>query len=271
VGRSITLPELSGVILLRTLLGLSLSLTFTSLLAGAHAATLPNAPITITFADQPVHLVRHTSVYSAGRGVQLQANDMLESTSGAIQLEAGGTTVAIGPATHVFVKDGSELVLLDGWLKVTGGVTQAPQVGTAALQFASAGTSVDVHATADATELFAESGDVLVNELAGGKPLRQTRLPHDQYAVRSGSQPLRLMPRPPAAFLAAMPRVFKDTLVPITVKGGAVAPKRDRAATFAELAPWLSAQPALRRQVQRRFEPPHRARPAPVERPNELQ
>src|SRR4051812_12611066 len=87
----------------------------------APASAPALAPISISFAEQPVRLVRDTAIYSAGRGVALRANDMLESGSGAVQLATGGGTVALGPASRIFINGTGELVLLDGWLKLQGG------------------------------------------------------------------------------------------------------------------------------------------------------
>jgi hypothetical protein len=195
-------------------------------------------------------------MYRAGRGVVLRANDMLESGSGAIQVDAGGSTVALGPATRIYVRSGSELVLLDGWLKLQGRAGQPMTVATSVLQLDGAGATVTLHAQGDTTELFAETGQVPVRELNAGKPRGAGKVAHDQFAVRSGTLPLRIAPRPPAAFLAALPRDLRDALVPIKASAAAAAPPLERAASFAELAPWLAGQPVLRQRLQRRFDPP---------------
>lgn len=230
----------------------------------AARAAVPAPVLAITFAEQSARLVRDTAIHRAGRGVVLRANDMLESGSGAIQFEAGGATLALGPASRVFVKNGGELVLLDGWLKLHGRADRAFTVATSNLQLASAGSTVTLHAAGAASELFAESGEVLVHELDGGKRKRSAGVPHEHFAVRSGALPLRLADRPPPAFLAAMPRSFRDDLVALPAGGAPIAPHHERPATFAELAPWLAAHPTLRRQVQMRFDPPRAARSAPA-------
>jgi len=249
-----------GASVSRLLLGLSVWLAI--LWPPAHAA--PAA--TITFAEPAAHLVRGTGLYRAGRGVVLQENDMLESGSGALQFDAGGSTVAVGPASRVYIKSAGELVLLDGWLKLQGRAGAAVTLATSALQLDGAGATVTLHALGDTTELFAEAGDVPLRELNGGKPRAAARLARDQFAVRSGAKPLRILPRPPAAFLAALPRDLRDALVPIKAGGALVQPSLERPASFAELAPWLAGQPALRQRLQRRFDPPrippHAARTA---------
>lgn len=234
--------------------------------AACAAEPAPASPaITISYAEQPARLVRDTSFYSAGRGVALRDNDILASNSGAIQLDAGGATVAIGPASRVFVKGASagELVLLDGWLKVRGRPQRPISVGTALLRITSAGATATLHGAATETAVFAESGELPVETAIAGKAPRRTTLASEQFAVAGSKLPLRVAARPSPAFLAAMPASFRDALVAVAPKG-AVAPGRERAASYAELAPWLSAQPALRQAVQRRFQPPRTGHAAPV-------
>jgi hypothetical protein len=248
-----------GATVSRLLLGLSVSLAILWPAAPAPAAQ-SGAAATITFAEPAARLARDTNIYRAGRGVVLRANDMLESGSGAIQVDAGGSTVALGPATRVYIRSGSELVLLDGWLKLQARPGQVLTVATSVLQLDGAGATVTLHALGDTTELFAEAGEVPVRELNAGKPRSASKVAHDQFAVRSGALPLRIAPRPPAAFLAALPRDLRDALVPIKAGAATAAPPFERWATYAELAPWLAGQPVLRQRLQRRFDPP-RIRP----------
>ena len=221
----------------------------------AHAAPTAPSTMAITFAEGAPRLARDKGFYRAGRGVVLRANDMLEAGAGALQLGAGGATIALGPASKVFIRNGGELVLLGGWLKLRADAKHPFTVVTNTLRLSGAGTTVTLHVAPEATGLFAESGDVLVEEPGPGKAGRATKVPHERFAVRAGALPLRLAARPPAAFLAAMPPGFRDETVALAAPAPA-APKRERAATFAELAPWLADQPFLRRQLQARFEPP---------------
>ena len=227
----------------------------------AHAASAASPTIAITFAEGAPRLARDKSFYRPGRGVVLRANDMLEAGAGALQLGTSGATIALGPASKVFVRSGSELVLLGGWLKLRADARQPFRVVANTLRLAGAGTTVTLHLSPEATELFAESGDVLVEAPGAGKAGRSTKVPHEQFAVRAGALPLRLAARPPAAFLAAMPPGFRDETVALAAPAP-VAPKLERAASFAELAPWLADQPSLRRQLQARFDPPRPPRRA---------
>lgn len=252
----------------RPVRGLSLWLVGASLQAVA-AAPAP-VSVAITFAEQPVTVARDTGMYSARRGTALLAHDLIVATSGTVLLDAGGTTVALGPASSLYIKD-SELVLLNGWMKVNGSANGPLRLTTAGVQFDSAGVAATVHATPGSTELFAESAGVAVLELpASGTPRRVT-VPREHFGARTGTQPTKVALRPPAAFLAGMPRTFLDPLVRLAAKGPAVPPKRDRAATFAELAPLLAEQPALRQQVQLRLAPARPARTVPPRTTNQLE
>lgn len=230
----------------------------------AHAAPA-DPPLAITFAEQAARLVRDTGLYSAGRGVVLREHDMLESGDGAIHLTAGGATLALGPASRLYVRSAGDLVLLGGWLKLHGPTRQAISVTTANLQATGAGSTYSMRATEGTSELFVESGAVLVRELNAGQRRRGASVPPEHFAVRAGALPLRLSERAPPAFLAAMPPGFRDELVALTLTAPPGMPRHERAARFAELAPWLGAHPLLRRRVQARFDPPRPPRPSTVQ------
>lgn len=215
--------------------------------------------MSISFADQPASLVRGKGLFRAGRGVALQQDDLLASGGGVLQVDAGGATLALGPATRIHVGSGG-IVLLDGWLKLQDRAGRALMVSTSALALDTDATTVTVHASGATTEVFAESGAVPLRELDAGTSRRAARLPSEQFAVRSGGQPLRIVPRPPAAFLAAMPRDLRDELVVPGTRAPGAAPRLERAATLAELLPWVAGHKALRQQLQRRYEPPRPAR-----------
>jgi hypothetical protein len=220
----------------------------------AHAAS----PATvISFAEQPVRLFRERAFYIAGRGVRLQDGDVIESGAAGIQLANGGAaTIALGPGSRVAFKLGArtcELILLDGWLKIQAAEPALVRAG--GLQLNAAGSSVIVHASAEKIELFVETGAPSVDEVQGGKVLRNTKLAREQYAVRAEKQPLRSLPRPPKDFLAGMPPVFADVLVPVALKGPPAVPKLERQASYADVAPWFATEPALRQLIQRRYAP----------------
>lgn len=234
--------------------GLLLSL----LLAGPALAA---APLAITYAEQPVHLWRDTSLYSAGRGATLQAHDLVDAGAATLLLDAGGTTVALGPGARLYINGPADLVLLDGWCKVRGAHVQGARLATQHVQFDSTGATVTLHAAPAGTELFAEAGAIVV--ATPGAARAGVKIAHEQFGSASGPH-LTLAPHPPPTFLAALPRAFLDPLTALPVPPPAP-PRRERAATYAEVAPLLAGHPALRQRMQRRFKPPapRRARAAP--------
>jgi hypothetical protein len=229
----------------------------------AGAAAVAGAPI-ISFAEQPVRLLRDTGVYAAGRGARLQDGDIVASgasPASSLQVEAGGATAALGPATQVYLRinaNAVDFVLLGGWMKIQAGEVASSQVSASAgrLRFSAANSAVILHASAGATELFVESGEPVVDEAQAGK-YRQVRLAREQYAVkvRNAKQPMKLLPRPSKQFLADMPPAFADRLLPLVAKVVPAAPKLEHPAVFAEVAPWLADEPALRQAIQRRLAP----------------
>ncbi|MET0855692.1 MAG: hypothetical protein ABWY27_02980 [Telluria sp.] len=247
---------------------MSLLLLSTHFMAASMALAAP--PVSIAFAEQPVRLLRDKSFYLAGRGAQFQHGDIVESGSGAVQLDGGGAAIlALGPATRLQVRlgpKGSDYLLLAGWLKVQaraateGGPVTVSSPG-ARIELAAA--SVILHAEPGKTALFVESGQPGVEELQPGKRPRRSAIAREQYAVFGTAQPIKVMPRAPREFLGAMPPAFFDALVPVAARGAMTAPKLDRPATFAEIAPWLADQPELRQALYRRFHPPKPRAAAP--------
>lgn len=227
------------------------------------AATAAATVATIAVADQPLRVLRDTTFYTALRGAPLLAGDIIEAGTGTLQLEAPQCCIlALGPATRVYFKAGGkalELVLLGGWLKVQAASgAPAARISAGGVELANSG-SVIVHTDAGKAELFVETGDPAVTDLQGAKA--PTKVTHEQFAVRSAGQPLKVLPRPPREFLSGMPRTFQDVLLPPAVKAAAAAPKIERRATFADVAPWLAAEPALHQALHRRFYPPKPAQP----------
>lgn len=231
----------------------------------SHASGADTAALAITYAEQPVRLVRDTGMFSAVRGVALRRDDLLATGDNAILIEADGATVAIGPASRVYVTGPNDLVLLEGWLKVQGRTAPGVRVNTAGLQVGATGATAVLRVTPGAIDVFAEAGALTLDEVNAGKAARRLRLPADGFAVRTGTQAVRILPRPQAAYLAAMPPTFRDLLVAVP-RNALVSPKRERAASYTEVAPWLAGQPDLRQRVHRRFYPPRPAGSKPPPR-----
>lgn len=237
----------------------------------AVSPALATTPIAISFAEQPVRLLRDKDFYLAGRGAQLQNGDIVATGSGAIQIDgAGSSTVALGPASLLHLRIGSkgaEYLLLGGWLKFQARATGdhlLSAVRSAGMRVDPAASSFILHASPGKTELFVESGQPGVDQLRTGKPARRVAVAREQYAVLGPGQALKVMPRAPREFLGAIPPAFVDALVPVAARASVTATRLERRASFAEVAPWLGQQIELRQAIQRRFHPPKKAPPRPT-------
>ncbi len=231
--------------------------------AGFAAPVVAAEFAAIAYAEQSVRLLRDKSFFLAGRGARLQSGDIVESATGTIQITGwGATTVALGPASRLYVTNGAggaDYVLLSGWMKLQSRASKDAlpvTAGASSARFDAAGASVIVRAAAGKTELFVESGEAGVDELDAGKVARRTTVKREHYAARTGAEPLRTAVRAPKEFLGAMPRAFLDPLVAVAAKAAVTEPKLERAAALADVAPWVAEHADLRHAMQRRFQPP---------------
>ncbi len=207
--------------------------------------------VTLLF-GQP-KLLRGTTWFNLKEGVRLRDGDVVDlPASGQLQLEFtdGGAVSVIGPGALYIIaasprdakQPGStEFQLTRGWLKF---VTKPPgprlRVRTPLGTIATSDATAVVHA-GDGFEAFVETGaarlsDVGKIELTGGE------IKAGGFASRSPGKALTTEKRPPATFVAALPRDFMD---PLPVRAARFAstkvdPVADHEATFAEAQPWLT-------------------------------
>ena len=213
---------------------------------GAETST-----VTLLF-GQP-KLLRGTTWFNLKEGVRLRDGDVIDLPQlGQLQLEFtdGGAVSVIGPGALYIVaasardakQPGSaELLLTRGWLKFA---TKPPaprlRVRTGLGTLAASDAAAVVHA-GDAFEVFVETGtgrlsDVGKLELAGGE------IKAGGFASRAAGKAVATERRPPAPFVAALPRDFMDPL-PLRAARFASAkvdPVADHEATFADAQPWLT-------------------------------
>ncbi len=213
---------------------------------GAETST-----VTLLF-GQP-KLLRGTTWFSLKEGVRLRDGDVIDlPQSGQLQLEFsdGGAVSVIGPgalyiaaasARDAKQTGSAEFLLTRGWLKFA---TKPPaprlRVRTGLGTIAASDAAAVVHA-GDAFEVFVETGtgrlsDVGKLELAGGE------IKAGGFASRAAGKGVATERRPPAPFVAALPRDFMDPL-PLRAARFAstkVDPVADHEATFAEAQPWLT-------------------------------
>jgi hypothetical protein len=226
---------------------------------------------TLTLVEGPLRLIRGTTVLQGGEGVRLHQGDILESSAaGFAQVEfRGGTIVALGPATRVLLfshtagrdaqGNAEQLVLLSGWLKSqTGSSSQAYRYDSPLLAATSQGGSLVLHCTAEATEIFVESGSARIGAVSTDGKWRNLQIAKaGQFYSRFAGKDVVVNPRPSSPFVEAMPRPFRDTFPSLMPRfaNKQPQPKRDHEVTYAEIQPWLTARQAWRSGFIRRFQP----------------
>ena len=210
---------------------------------------------TFTLVEGSPRLIRGATVLRASEGVSFQNGDILETSApGFVQAEfTGGSIVAIGPSTRVFIRKGADLTLMSGWLKGENPSNAGGYHFSSSLLAATskAGTVILHIAPADG-EMYVESGTATVSE-AGGHP---TAAKGGQFFTRRGTK-FAVTSRPDGPFLEGMPQPFRDTLPSRQAHFAGkkpVEPKHDHDVTYAEVEPWLKMG-AWRRSFEERFQP----------------
>jgi hypothetical protein len=226
----------------------------------------------LTIVEGEVLVLREAREFVAAEGQQLRAEDIVRTRDGAllarIELD-DGTVLDIGPATDLLLQPrafaapaelGTSLYLLRGWLKVsTAGAQGGPSVALAAPQLgvARAAGSLVAHASAKASLVFIEKGraDVL-DRTAGQADAAHGLADGDSFVVRAGA-PGAVQRRPPADLLQSLPRAFADSLPRRAARwrDRPLEPGATTAPRYAEVEPWLHAEPALRASFVKRFSP----------------
>jgi hypothetical protein len=230
----------------------------------AYAVAAPVAAPRLAMADQPVRILRDTAVFKGVTGIPLQEHDIIETGDGEAQVETGRLIIALGASSRLCLQKlgpDNALALLSGWAKVTIVAASAPTpvtLATPMLQLTMQRGSGVAYAGDGKASMFAEDGEQSVAPLdrqgAAGAALK---LSQEQYASRLAGQPPKVQPRPAQDFLAAMPHTFHDPLeaVPDRLKGAKPLAVREREADYADIAPWLKADLALRKSLVKRYLP----------------
>ncbi|SAL80475.1 FecR protein [Caballeronia arvi] len=210
-----------------------------------------------------VTLIRATTVFNVDAPIALEPGDLLAiATQGSAQLEADGTIVALGSDTRIAVDaapGGDSLALLAGWIKIARTKANAPfSIDTPTLQVALRDGVAVLHASRDATSLFLETGAMTLALPEHADAHQQ--LDGEHYAAREAGKPLDVSTRPASAFIAGMPRPFRDPLASVasvaaSAKAKLIVPSQGRPATFADLVDWLTAPLGIRRSFVARFRP----------------
>jgi len=232
----------------------------------------------VTLLDGSARVLRGVSWYKLAEGARLQDGDVIDAAEHAqvqVELTAGPIVSFVGAAELFDAAAGSregkqpapaEVYLTHGWLKFSvkqggGSLRVRSPAGTLAT---SDGVAV-MHAEAETLEAFLERGNVRLIEpnKAGGDGASHD-LKAGDYAIRASDRPFASAGAAPQAFVAAMPRQFRDPLPSraqlYQVSHVQLVP--DRAISYAEAEPWLTGpyhRSFLKRLQPRLTDPEFRA------------
>ena len=235
------------------------------------AATPAPGVGSLTLMEGSVRVIRGVNVLKGVEGMRLRQGDILESSdAGFAQLEfTGGAVIALGPASRLYIlrhnadkaaagKESAELALLSGWLKGESAATAGSyRYETPTLAATTSAGTVLIHAFADGSDVFLESGAATIGEVSGDGNVRQpVPAKAGQFFSRHAGKNIATTTRPNPAFIDAMPKPFRDTL-PSRLEhfaGKSVEPKTDHLISYADAEPYLRMPPAWRRGIPDRFQ-----------------
>lgn len=224
----------------------------------------------ITILEGQALLYRGTGRLHAAEGVRLVPGDIVETAPATfVQLELADQSVAqFGPATRVMFSGSGPrqkperwMHVLDGWVKLIRAKQEAAptpgfELRSPFFDIPPSPSVVVLHATSGGAELFLESGGVRLAERqrAGSETAALTLKAGDYYQRKFPARgTVTAAASPP--FAADMPRSFRDSL-PLRIdrfRERAVPPKDAPAFAYADVAPWLQSEPAIRRPLMQRW------------------
>ena len=241
---------------------------FALLLACPLAADAADPFATVTLLEGPAALVRGVTRYALAEGVRLQPGDIIEvSDKGLAQIEfADGVALALSARTRMLAVSTSrgksaagDYYVMQGGLKLSG-VKQGKSFRFVTPVFTlqpAEGATVLVVASGEGS-VFVEGGEARLTEPpAKGAAPAPLRLKGGEFYTRKSDQKGAVAPRPSAAFIGALPKIFLDPLPSrmARYKERVVQPKRVEDVSYAEVEAWLKAPPDIRRPLVPRFRP----------------
>lgn len=229
---------------------------------GAAAADLAG---TVTILEGEALIVRAAGRLRAVEGVRLQSGDIVETGDAAfVQAELVDQTVlSLGPHSRIMIggpvrlKAERTLYALSGWFKLSNarkeGNGRAFEFRSPLLEIGLLPGVVVMQLKANEATLFAERGDLKLLERPGGNPVgvRQGQTYRRTAGVARGT----LAAATPQAFVAEMPRPFRDSL-PLRgdkFRDREIAPRAAPDFAYADVEAWLKAESPFRRQFIERW------------------
>lgn len=233
---------------------------------GVSAADTLNG---ITILEGEAQVFRGSGRVHAVEGLPVEPGDIVETAAGSfVQVELADRAVAqLGAATRLMLggpaeraKSERSLYLLGGWIKVTGGSPQSARAGgidvrTPVLDIPAAPAVLVLHMRPAEVQLFVESGELRLGERGAGAAAAPVALKAgDHYRRKPGSLGV-VNGGGMEAFLQEMPRPFRDSL-PLRAERFRDHKVQARAAPdfgYADVEPWLKAEPAIRKPLVQRW------------------
>jgi len=241
------------------LLTFALSLTTTSPVCAADSTGI------YTLVDGDVRVMRGTAWFRLAPGTRMLEGDVIDVGERAqfqLELTGGGSLNAQGPAlmyaASVPMPDAkppaiAELTVMQGWLKATGKAARPLRIRAPTLTVTLADAVVVASCDARRAEAFVESGTARVALPRGNDPPRDVAA--GEFVSRADERAPVVGTRVPPAFLAALPRQFRDPL-PALASRFPVPPEtlvKTGDVSFVEAEPWLVG--VNRRAFVKRFTP----------------
>jgi hypothetical protein len=215
----------------------------------------------ITLLDGAATVLAGAQTWQAATGLRLGEGALVDTAANCTLLRLewpDGSLLDLGPSTRIMLAPpGSAsaptpaFYLLQGMAKFSG-ATGALGWRSSRLEAAAAKGVVVLMVDPLQTVLFAESGAQVVTDRGAA---RSRNLAAGEQLSMVPGKPAESVARPTAALLGRLPRAFRDSLPPRlatlklrTTPADAAPPQR-----YAELQPWLTAEPALRQQFPKRL------------------
>jgi hypothetical protein len=224
------------------------------------AMAQPTAPLAVaTIVDGETLVIRDAARLQLAEGVRLAKDDIVETTPKArfVRLEfSDGLILDLGPESRLLLaprlsgdraKLPARLHLLRGTLKVSVPKGQPPASATFSsptLDVTGVARSAVFMIHGSDAQVFAESGEVALQERRGGKPAGAATVKNSEFYSRGNDAKGSSFPRPSAAFIQKLPRPFLDTLPSRAAVFAQkdVAPKPLGDIAYADAEPWLDAE-----------------------------
>jgi len=224
---------------------------------------------TVTILEGQALVYRGATRLQAQEGLRLMLGDIVAtpaSTLAQIELAdktvlqlGGDTQIMLGASTTRQKTVDRWVYLMDGWLKLVGvsGAADATPLELRAplFELAAGPSALVVRASAAEATIFVERGSTHVTERPAADPPASVALEAgDSYRRAAGARGT-VNPGSMQAFVAEMPRSFRDSL-PLRIdrfRDADVQPRTAPDFAYADVEDWLNAEPWLRRQFVQRW------------------